>query len=287
MCGHSSLIIKNTGPEGVKYSSALHRCKRWDCPECRKYKASLVAKKIMESLPAEGLYMMTLTLFRRGTPQEQWKHLNASWNRLLTYLRRKFGTIQYVAIREPHAKGGTPHLHVLLDKYVWTRETQRHAVTCGFGFQKDFQRCNNDGAKYYVTKYLTKEHANGDFEAARKEGGNRVVTVSRNLGGIYTRSAGGCIVARYLSRAECDRFITSRYNSAIADGYIDAWLNNHFYGSKCGWSNDPPRPELVSHSIEAKQASRSLRNNWFRRTVIKTELKFDIIPSVKKKHFVV
>lgn len=249
--------------------SALNTCKRWDCPTCRKYKAKLIQRKIDGALPPEGLYMLTLTLFRRGTDVEQWRHLNASWNRLLTYMRRHFGEIRYVAIREPHKKGGTPHLHVILDKYVWTRDTQRHAVTCGFGFQRDFRRLNGEAAKYYVLKYLTKEVPNEDFERARQASLSRVVSVSRNCGGIYPKSAGGTIIARYVDRGTAVFIVNGHYHRAIIEGYSDAQFVEHFFGASLTFCGPPLQPDRVEtrHSIGIDE--RTGRKKLFQTTVFK------------------
>ena len=153
------------------------RCGRWDCPVCGVKKVDKLRLKLkgalysrFEEVQKRGetdgwkyLKFLTLTCYRDfDSPAAAYDVMAKGWNKLVTAMKKKHGTIEYFKVVEPH-EDGYPHLHVLL----WTKEyipfawIQKLWVKYEVG---KFVNINNKTDKFqtinhvvnYITKYLTK-----------------------------------------------------------------------------------------------------------------------------------
>jgi hypothetical protein len=180
-CGGQNAVICRELPGKLEFASITHRCKRWDCPECSRIKASAVRSKIDQFAAGKQLYLLTLTLFHTGDPQQAYYNISDAWNRLRTYVVKYYGKFSYIRILEPHKVGGWPHLHILTDLWFADRRFAEHLVGWGFGWNAECVRVENSGAKGYVTKYLTKPWTSVDGAIYRRNAKSRIVSSSNSL----------------------------------------------------------------------------------------------------------
>jgi hypothetical protein len=134
-------------------------CKKLSCDRCGPKKARWYQRAIAREAEAKGLtrfVTFTLDPKRAGRPEDSVDYIRVSWNKMRTYLKRKFTShVHFILILELQ-KSGMAHLHVLVDRYIekeWLDATWR-AVGGGFTFIKyvDVHRVSA-----YLTKYVTKE----------------------------------------------------------------------------------------------------------------------------------
>jgi hypothetical protein len=84
-------------------------------------------------------------------------------------------------VLESHNNSPYPHLHVIADIHIPETEFGRLAIKAGFGFQVRIKKITGIGAKYYLTKYLTKEWKNEEAWQLRKAYKCRIISFSRGL----------------------------------------------------------------------------------------------------------
>jgi len=151
-------------------------CKTWGCSLCGPRKARLYKFHIRRLAESEQLCrFLTLTLDPARVKGEPVRYLRRVFNKFRFYLRRKFGSaIKYIAVLE-FQQNGTPHLHVLVDRFVewqWIRESWS---ALGGGTVVDIRFVDVHKISRYLSKYLTKELL---LSAA---GRSRRVTTARSL----------------------------------------------------------------------------------------------------------
>ncbi len=94
-------------------------CKSWGCSYCgprraRRYKHSI--RRVADQLKLQRF--VTLTLDPEKIEGDSVIYLRETFNKLRTYLRRKYGSApKYIAVLEFH-ENGKPHLHVLIDRFI-------------------------------------------------------------------------------------------------------------------------------------------------------------------------
>jgi hypothetical protein len=127
------------------------------------------------------LYFLTLTYRRFISPELAWGSYNHAWNRLRTNMVKQFGKFSFVRVLESHNKTPYPHLHVIVDKGFRPHQFGPAAVHAGFGYQLKIQPITGDGARGYITKYITKKWRNEEGWRLRKLNRCRIVSFSRDL----------------------------------------------------------------------------------------------------------
>jgi hypothetical protein len=176
-------------PSGTAFSAGLLPCKSWDCPRCRRRKASKVASWLSRFFGTEQLYLYTATYYHNREPLEAWKNVGPSCNHLFTLLRRAFPGMSYARIVEPHRKSNYPHIHFISNVRVPDRQLSTFLRRAGFGFIRDVRRVYSDGIGAYLRKYLVKEWPATGAEKLRKLSRCRVVSGSRAAGPIFPRGS--------------------------------------------------------------------------------------------------
>lgn len=188
ICGDSKIECTYNDGNTIKKGFYTFRCKKWDCPKCRKYKAYLVRQKIDSNFSNKQCYMLTLTYTRKLNPEQTWKLLGPTWNRLRTFMTKKIGKFSYCRIVEPHSDGQYPHLHIIIDRYIPMSLALSHLQKQGFGWVCHSQRISSAGASAYVTKYLTKVKWSESANLLRKLTNTRMVTLSRDCGALVQKA---------------------------------------------------------------------------------------------------
>lgn len=212
-------------------------CKCWDCPRCGPKKAGRYKHAIRKSAEHFKLRrFLTLTLdpkkLREG--DDAVEHLRTSFNKLRTYLRRKFDEkISYICVLEfQKPKGnnpGLPHLHILVDRYIEQSWIKHAWSTLGGGEHVDIRLVDLHRVSRYLSKYLTKEML---MDAPKK---TRRVTTSRNISLNAKQASPYCWVKINATISELKR----KYEKRCLDVEVDT--DNEIlsflvkYGAPGGW----------------------------------------------------
>jgi hypothetical protein len=173
--------VKTRAADVQRYLAFPLKCKSWDCPGCRREKAKNYRRRIGLMWDGRGLFFLTLTYFHSLTPDEAWQNYNVAWNRLRTYLMKRYGRFEYVRILESHNDSPYPHLHIIVDKLFPAAEFGRLAIQAGFGYQIRSKKIDSLDAREYLTKYLTKQWRNSEGWALRKAHRCRIISFSRGI----------------------------------------------------------------------------------------------------------
>lgn len=247
-CGSTFLYIKKKVDKLHYFAFVPSRCKSWSCPKCRPIKSNIVSKYINDNFRSDDLYLLTLTFFHSGDVLDSWKNLGACWNRMRTYISKKYGRFDYIRIVEPHKAGGWPHLHILIKGCVIDESIVKLVPKWGFGWNMCVKPLSVSNASRYLCKYLSKEWPDTHSQVLRVASKCRVVSVSRGMPPIFTKESEWSVV-RFACPSEhasfmCNAIITLLKNKKashivskpFADGFIiesdislqDAWLETFF-----------------------------------------------------------
>jgi hypothetical protein len=157
-CGRFS--IKGWDSRQNKICYRRVNCGSWTCSYCGPRKAKRAKRAIRDLAETLGLcYFLTLTIdpshLREG--EDPIKHLQVSFDKFRTYLRRKFGeTPVYIRVVEFTQKG-LPHYHILTDRYIEQQWISRTWNRLGGGKIVWIRRARIRKIAHYLAKYLTKE----------------------------------------------------------------------------------------------------------------------------------
>lgn len=184
-CSETYLYLRKKTVHGNLLAFVPSRCKSWSCPVCRPIKAKRVKQYIIDNFTREPIYMMTLTFYHSGKPLDCWLSLGQKWNRMRTYLAKKYGKFNYIRIVEPHKEGGWPHMHILVEGFQSLPKADDQITKWGFGWNYQCQRMPVKDAARYVAKYLTKEWPTTEADVHRVASKCRVVSVSRGMPPIF------------------------------------------------------------------------------------------------------
>lgn len=189
ICGKTFLYLYKKINGRSIFAFIPARCKSWSCNTCRAIKARIVREYIKANFTSNNLFMITLTFYHSGTALEAWENVGPCWNRMRTYITKRFGKFNYLRIVEPHKDGGWPHLHVLIDGYILDTEIIKRVTEWGFGWNFSCVRVHPDSVANYLSKYLTKPWPAGTAEFNRVASKCRIVSVSRGMPAIFTKES--------------------------------------------------------------------------------------------------
>jgi len=158
-CGRWSMHGRN--PINGRLCTRRMNCKSWSCSYCGPHRAKMAKKSIRENADALGMRIfLTLTLDPEkiqfiADPMVATRHIKKCWNKFRTYLKRYYGVVpRFITVLE-FTKSGTPHLHVLLDRYIpqaWVSN-----VWSGLGGGRVVWVKRIRDVSRYLSKYLTKD----------------------------------------------------------------------------------------------------------------------------------
>jgi len=165
------------------------RCKQWSCDNCARKNQSIWRAFLRERLPEVSANWSLLTLtaasFTR-TEQSSYENLKKGIDKLMKRARRVFGEIEYVRVFEKHPTSNALHAHFIISglpekvrrhrsengvvyyrptiekrfsRGIWSAQTwfKVNAYGCGMGYQVAVSQVSLDKARFYITKYLTKD----------------------------------------------------------------------------------------------------------------------------------
>lgn len=167
-CGKWFLGLHEVNQHTHRYMVIRTRCKSWDCPFCRQFKAADYLERIKRLFDGRQLFFYTFTYFHSKPPEVVWSEYSTAWNRLRTAAVKRYGSFAYVRVLESHNLSPYPHLHVVTDKQFEVGWLGKELLRAGFGYQCDQKPITSTGAATYVAKYLTKEWSNEEGKKWRK-----------------------------------------------------------------------------------------------------------------------
>ncbi len=157
-CGRFSFRGHDTHNNKTCYRRV--NCGSWTCSYCGPRKAKRAKRAIRDRAEKLGLhYFATLTidpaLVCEG--EDVTRHLQVTFDKFRTYLRRKFGEAPlYIRVVEFTQKG-MPHYHILTDRYIEQDWISRTWNQLGGERIVWIVRAKIGKIAHYLAKYLTKE----------------------------------------------------------------------------------------------------------------------------------
>lgn len=133
-------------------------CKTWACAYCGPKKARRAKRAIRDAALRHNLRrFLTLTLDPAKIQGEPVRYLRGTFAKVRVYLHKRFGrAISYIAILE-FQQNGTPHLHVLVDRYIPQPWIASAWQAVGGGRMVDIRYVDLHRVSCYLAKYLTKD----------------------------------------------------------------------------------------------------------------------------------
>jgi hypothetical protein len=153
-CGQFTLAGQSLTSQQTKFQRL--NCKSWGCSHCgprraRRYKHSI--RTIADRLKLQRF--ITLTLDPEKIEGDSVIYLRDTFNKLRTYLRRKYGSApKYIAVLEFH-ENGKPHLHILIDRFIEQAWLSKAWEAVGGGRIVDIRFVDLHRVSRYLAKYLT------------------------------------------------------------------------------------------------------------------------------------
>jgi hypothetical protein len=151
-CGNLTLAGRSQTGQETRFQRL--NCKTWGCSHCgprraRRYKHSI--RRVAEDLKLQRFITLTLDPSRiEGDPVV---YLRETFNKLRTYLRRKYGCApKYIAVLEFH-DNGKPHLHVLVDRFIEQAWLSAAWEAVGGGRIVDIRFVDLHRVSHYLAKY--------------------------------------------------------------------------------------------------------------------------------------
>jgi hypothetical protein len=188
-CGESFVVLKKRIADTYLFGFFPVRCKSWNCETCRRTKAAVVRRYIAQHFKTGPLYMLTFTMYHSGTAEESFKDISKAWNRWRLAATRQHGAFRYLRILEPHKNSAFPHMHVLVDKPLFSTKLVKAVTAAGFGWNFHAEPVDTATAVHYTAKYLTKGWDNLDADYCRRLTRARIVSVSRGLPAVFAHEA--------------------------------------------------------------------------------------------------
>lgn len=230
-CGKSILYLQKQVNKKHYFAFVPSRCKSWHCPKCKPIKANQVHEYVKANFSEPNIFMLTLTFYHSGPVSECWENIGKYWNRLRTYVAKKYGKFSYLRIVEPHKEGGWPHLHVVMKGSNFHPDVVQKVTDWGFGWNMHIKRMHFKAAAHYIAKYLTKAWPDNGAEILRQSTKTRICSVSRDLPSLFTKASdweavryaqpteGSLFVCnaliQYLQSLKADIIVSTRYSEGF------------------------------------------------------------------------
>jgi len=155
-CGRFTIV----GQPPLATATQFHRlnCKCWKCSFCGPRKAKRYRYAIRALAEERQLRrFLTLTLDPAKVTGCPVQYLNQVFAKLRVYLRRQYGHApQYIRILE-FQKNGSPHFHILIDRFIPWKWLRASWIAIGGGTMVDIRHVDVHRVSHYLSKYLTKE----------------------------------------------------------------------------------------------------------------------------------
>lgn len=159
------------GYNNAEFRMIAGGCRKWSCPVCGPRKKAALIRRITRAKPNR---FVTLTLDRSRTPDDTLRVFTKQIPKLIKRLRRQFGEIEYLRMREQCADG-YPHFHFLVrSTFIPHPELKKHWQELTQATIVDIRKAHGRSTGY-VAKYISKARsADGDWHRQR-------IAVSQNF----------------------------------------------------------------------------------------------------------
>lgn len=181
-CKSQAVIYDNTNHHGGTIHKKPNNCNSWDCEPCRKKKASVLRSRIEAGTQKQSWKLLTLTIDpKRTSLAESLSTLSHLWDCFAKRLRRRFPDIKFIRVVEFH-KSGYPHLHLIVDQYIYKPWIVANWTSLGGGSIVDIQQIKSKNVGRYVAGYLShKDHKHHEHDHQFYDYGLRRFNFSRNF----------------------------------------------------------------------------------------------------------
>lgn len=174
-CGTGSLLTIH--PDTGERIVMPLRCKTWDCPKCSKTMKMRWIKRIQSARPTRW-FTLTMKAELTGSTIDQFRTLQTAWKALVAIIRKRFGSFEYVCVRELQ-KRGAPHIHsAFRGAFIPQKWLSRTWVKLGGGPIVHIQAIQGDNR---LASYITKDLVKTFPRARRIDFRYSVVSSSRNF----------------------------------------------------------------------------------------------------------
>lgn len=206
-CRNYARVAWSHQPDNVCLFTRL-RCKQWSCDYCANANRKMWQTFLSGQLPiiANDWYMVTLTAHSRmRSEQQSYENLQRGIDVIMKRIRRIWGKVSYVRVFEKHPSSEAIHAHILVSdltpfvvpgcnknlqrcyvgvlvraghKGTWSIRTwiKQAAHEAHIGYQAEVEKVRDNGAVWYVCKYLSKASQSITVK------GLRHVSTSRRVG---------------------------------------------------------------------------------------------------------
>lgn len=157
-CGSSSVSGHIEGTPENELLVGRVNCKSWGCEYCGPRRAKYYKRAIRIAAEEHKLQrLLTLTLDPTKVRGDAITFINRLFAELRVYWRRKFGRApKYIRVLE-FQKNGTPHLHILIDRWMERAWVKASWEAIGGGWSVDVRYVDIHNVSRYLSKYLSKE----------------------------------------------------------------------------------------------------------------------------------
>ena len=166
-CKSQATMYDNTNHRGGTIVKKPNNCNSWDCPECRKKKASVLKSRITEGTVKQSWRLLTLTFDPKTiTLQECLNTCSHSWDVFQKKLKRAFPDIAWIKVLEFQANG-YPHYHIIVNKFISKSFLSWAWMSVGGGAILKIQKVKTKHISNYVSNYLSnknKKHHERDYQ---------------------------------------------------------------------------------------------------------------------------
>jgi len=154
-CRSQATIYDNTNNLGGTINIKGNACNSWDCEYCRRIKSMRLKTRIDKGISKETWRFLTLTIDPKLTSKEDaLLQISWWWDKFAKRLRRQFKDVKFIRVIEFHASG-YPHLHVILNKYIYKPWIVANWCAVGGGKIVDIGRVKHAKVGKYVSGYLS------------------------------------------------------------------------------------------------------------------------------------
>ncbi len=164
-CKSQAVIYDNTNTTGGTLQHKANDCNSWDCPQCRKKKASTLRSRIKAGSSKQTWRLLTLTFDpKKVSLHDCLSTCSHTWDLFQKRLKRVFPDIAWIKVIE-FQQNGYPHFHIILNKYIhhsWIKQTW---ISLSGGEVFRIEKVKNDSVSRYVAGYLShKDHKHHELD---------------------------------------------------------------------------------------------------------------------------
>jgi len=166
-CKSQATMYDNTNHRGGTIVKKPNNCNSWDCPECRKKKASILRSRIEEGTSKQSWRLLTLTFDPKNQSLEECLNTcSHSWDVFAKRLKRAFPDIAWIKVVE-FQLNGYPHFHVIMNQYIHKPFLRSAWMSCGGGEILSVAKIKTRNISRYVSGYLShknNKHHERDYQ---------------------------------------------------------------------------------------------------------------------------